>query len=180
MLGCRFCEALRSRRRGADEFLVRPEVGHEYTITVLDLGGIREVIWTIAAEYVLRLDVVYFLFFKLNNSWVWALLTGLTITSLPLALSTEGLDFTPLLGLALATLGWAAGELEPAGLPVDLGVVVLQPPMPKDERLFPQLGDGKHNAFRVTFMPKNNIYHRTDTASLVGRTINVEDRYRTL
>ena len=57
--------------------------------------------------------------------------------------------------------------------------MVLEPGVTEDHALFPEVGDGKEQPFRVGFITEDHIYHFGDLSGFIRGTIHVEHRYGT-
>lgn len=79
----------------------------------------------------------------------------------------------PLVPALLAASG-APRELHLLGLPIDLGIVLLEPGVPEDRVLPPEIGDCQENPLCVTSVPEDHIHNFSDQSSLVRGAINIE------
>jgi len=59
---------------------------------------------------------------------------------------------------------------------VNLGVVVLEPVVAKDQALFPKSRDSQKHSFRVSLVLENHIHDLRNLSCLVGGAVNIEDR----
>ena len=71
---------------------------------------------------------------------------------------------------------WTTGHFDFSLFPVNLGVVILEPVVAKDQALFLKSGDSQKHPFRVSLVPENHIYNLGDLSCLIGGAVNVEDR----
>ncbi|KAG6869452.1 hypothetical protein C0995_002961 [Termitomyces sp. Mi166 len=59
--------------------------------------------------------------------------------------------------------------------PIDLGVMLSEPREPKDHVLPSQAGDGKYGALHMAPIAEDQVNHRANCASFVGRPVDVVD-----
>jgi hypothetical protein len=90
-------------------------------------------------------------------------------------LKTEVAAFTPSLLFALGAAR-APIKLNRARLPVNVGVVLLEPAMTQDQVLVAQTSDCKQHTFRVTLVALNDIQDLSYRTFAVNRAVNIEDR----
>ena len=57
--------------------------------------------------------------------------------------------------------------------------MVLEPGVTEDHALFPEVGDGEEQPFRVGFITEDHVYHFGDLSGFIRGTIHVEHRYGT-
>ena len=72
--------------------------------------------------------------------------------------------------------GVTTGHFDFSLFPVNLGVVILEPVVAKDQALFPKSGDSQKHPLGVSLVPENHIHNLRNLSCLVGRAIDVEDQ----
>jgi len=94
----------------------------------------------------------------------------------------EGSEFSSFLaglflleGTSFFTPEWTAGHFDFLLFPVNLGVVILELVIAKDQVLFLESRDSQKHPFGVSLVPENHIYDLRNLYCFVGGAVNVED-----